>query len=255
VAEVGKLDDKPNDSHNGEGDEEKKRAEDDVEEAFDVARVPGERGDVDAQGWCVTDELELAKLRGKGGFVGDEVIDDVAVDRLLIDVFGLAFVGLKDDVGPSVAEGVFDGGVLLIYEVLGEVFAGGNDADELIAGLWCRGDEIGKVVGVFAIPYYYRAKGTVAVAKAQVADETENGAIEHEEKEAKNERVDSNGANWEKVGRAEEVEGNDSHDANDGGDEKVANFPAARLTSENVFRIKAEGSQDDNPDRDEKNNF
>ena len=79
-----------------------------------MARITIERSDIDPEGGSVADKFEFAKLGGEGGFAGDEIVDDVAIDGLLVDVFGLAFVGLKNDVGFGTAKSVFEGGVLFI---------------------------------------------------------------------------------------------------------------------------------------------
>ena len=197
VAEIGEFDDEPNKEHWNKRKDEHNDAEKNVEKAFEITRVAGEWCGVDAERGGVADEFEFAELRGEGGFAGDKIVDDVAIDGLLIDVFGLALVGLKNDVGLGVAKSVFDGGVLFVQEVFREVFARGNDADELIAGLGGGGNVVGEVVGVFVVPYDDGAKGAVAVTKTEIANEPEDGAVEDEEEEAKNKRVEGDGANRE----------------------------------------------------------
>ena len=95
----------------------------------------------------------------------------------------------------------------------------------------------------------------MAMAETQVANETEDGTIKYEEAEAEDERVDGDSADRKEVGRTKEVERDDGHNTNDGGNEEVADFPAARLPSEDVFRIETERGEDNNPNWDEEDNL
>ena len=107
VFDVGKLDGKPNKKHRNEGDDKKNHAKENVEETFEVSEITVERSNVDAESWSVPYQFKVAELRRKSGFTRDEIVEDVAIDRLLIDVFGLTFVGLEDDVGLSIAKSIF----------------------------------------------------------------------------------------------------------------------------------------------------
>ena len=144
---------------------------------------------------------------------------------------------------------------MFVEEVFGEEFTGGDDADELIAGLGRGGDVVGKVVGVFIIPYHDGAEGAVTMTEAQIADETKNGAIEDEKAEAKNERVDGDGADRKEVRRAKEVKGDNGHDADDRGNEEVADFSATRLAGEDVFGVEPKRGENDNPNGNKEDDF
>ena len=107
VAGVGKFHQKENDGHNRQGKEGGEAAEEKIEETFNEAHGARKRGDLDEDGGDVADEFEVAKLGGEGGFARNEIVGEVVVQRLFIDIFGLTFVGLEDNVRVGLAQGVF----------------------------------------------------------------------------------------------------------------------------------------------------
>ena len=78
----------------------------------------------------------------------------------------------------------------------------------------------------------------MTVTETNVADETKNGTTKHERNKAKNKRVNSNSANWEKIVCTKEIKGDNCHDADDGCDKKAADFFTARMSRKDIFRIK-----------------
>ena len=96
---------------------------------------------------------------------------------LFVDIFGLAFVGLEDNVWFCATDGVFKRRVLFVFKVMRKIFATGDDADKLIAGLWSRRDVVGKGVGNSAVPYNDGTKSATMFEKKMVSDSAVDSAV------------------------------------------------------------------------------
>lgn len=171
------------------------------------------------------------------------------VDGLLIDIFGAFLVGLEDDVGTSVFQGVFQRGVLAAAEVLRDVFRASDDTGKAEAGLGVGSDIIGEIFGIFAIADNNDTESGAAVAlHGEAADPADRATEETKKNEAGEGGVDSHNTDWEKVHIKEEVTSDDGHHADNRGKKKTTDFTPTTAAEKNGLAIEAGGGEDDKVD-------
>lgn len=167
----------------------------------------------------------------------------MAVDGLAIDVFGALVVGLEDDVGFGLFEGLFERGILATAKVFGDVFGTGDHAGKTKTGFGIGGDIIGEIFGVATIADDDGLESGATIALEGDATSGADGlAEETEEEKAREDGIESHDANREKVDLEEKVVSDNRHDADDGGEKKPANLGPAVAAQENGFAIEAESS-------------
>lgn len=115
-------------------------------------------------------------MGGEHDGAGDEIIEQMAVDGLAIDVFGVAVVGLEDDVGAGFFEGFFERGILFAAEVLGDELGGGDDTGEREAGFGEGGDVVGEGFGGFGAADDEGTQSGLAGFHGEVTDGADGGA-------------------------------------------------------------------------------
>ena len=219
---VGEFLEQPDDGHGNGGEDEAEGAEYEVAEALDDTGGTDERGGANEDGGSVANEFEFAHLGGEHDGAGDEIIEQVTLEGLAIDVFGVTIVGLEDDVGAGFFEGFLERGILLAAKILGDEFGGGNHAGKGEAGFGEGGDVVGEGFGGLGAADDEGAESGFAGFHGEMADGADSHAEEIKEEEVGDDRVESEDASGKEIDVEAEAVGDDGHDTNDRDKEETA---------------------------------
>ena len=89
------------------------------------------------------------------------------------------------------------------------------------------------------------------MAEDAATEEFDESANESKREKADWGGVDGDGADRKKVGGEEEIDGDDSHEADDTGDGETPKFGEARTIKNDLARIKSKSEKNENPERKE----
>lgn len=248
---IGKFFENPNDTHRKRGEEEKNRTQHNIKKPLHEARAADERSDADENGRSVADKLEGTHLGSQHGARRYKIIEEMAVRRLAIDIFGMAIVGLENDIWFCAAEGFFQRGELFPAEIFRDEFCAGNNASERKTALGKSGNVVCEIFGVFRATDDHGAEVSATVAQGEAASEPDNAAKETEEDEASDDRIEGHDAHGEKIDLEEKIIGDNGHDTDDTGEKEATDFLQTSATEEDGFFIEAKRGEDENIDREE----
>jgi len=141
----------------------------------------------------------------------------------------------------SLFEGFLQRRILFFTEVSGDIFGASDNTGEREAGFGVGSDVIGDGFGSLVVADDDSTEGgSVAVFKSKIAHETDEAAENTEEEEAGDGGVESHNTDWEKVELEEEVDGDNSHHADERGTKEASNFGPATATEKDGLFIEAE---------------
>ena len=175
------------------------------------------------------------------------------VNGLFIDIFGLAFVGLENDIGTGSFQSVFERRILVsAFEPLRDIAIVGDDTNKSVARFGVGRDVIGEKIGVLVIADNDGTQSTNMALGDLATNEAQNSAKNSKSEKTEDGGVNGDNADREKVALIKKVKSNDKHDADNRGDEEAPSFFDTGFAKEDGFLIKAEEGENDNPGRDKR---
>lgn len=159
---------------------------------------------------------------------------------------------MENDVGMGLFEGFFQRRILFFAQIGGDIFGAGDNTSEREAGLGIGGDVIGDGFGPLVIADDDGTEGGfTTMFESEIASKANNAAENAEEEKTGDGGIDGHNADWKKVKFEEEIDGNDSHHADERGAKEAGNFGPAAAAEENGLFIEAEAGENDEVDWDE----
>lgn len=253
-AGAGEFLDDPDNRHREGGEDEGDETDNDITETLSDLSAAGKRSDADEDGWGFADKFEAAHLGTEHGRRRDEIIEEMVVNGLTINIFGMTIVGLDNDVRSGFFESFFQGGILFATEILGDVFASSNYSSQSETGFRKGRDVVGEVLSVFAAADDDGAEDATIGSEKEATNETNEAAKKTEEDKTRKDGVESHDANREKINFEEEIVRNNRHHTDNRDKKETADFRPAILAKEDRFAIEAKGGDDDEINRDKERN-
>ncbi len=244
-AGAGEFLDDPDNRHREGGEDEGDETDNDITETLSDLSAAGKRSDADEDGWGFADEFEAAHLGTEHGRRRDEIIEEVVIDGLTINIFGMTIVGLNNDIRLGFFESFFQGGILFATEIFGNILTGGNHSGQSETRFGKGRDVIGEILSVFAATDDDSAEDATVGREKEATNETNEATKKTEEDKARKDGVESHDANWEKINFEEEIVRNNRHHTDNRDKKETADFRPAILAKEDRFAIEAEGGDDD----------